>query len=310
MWTDSIVGKDGASQASKVAGRRKRTSFTKEHLELLRMAFSVDPYPGISVRESLSQATGLPESRIQVWFQNKRARTLKNRSTSTSPQPEAASSLPSPFLAPHMVDMMDSRQAQFNNAQPVLRDDSEQDCFYTDLSPQSFGYPPSGAHCSTPSIRPRQDRLLGTSLSPSAFPSELEMTPISWSSLRPRGLSSPGCLWSPPIQGTGSSSNDESQVFLYPPPPYPHGTVSSGYVSSLKPASPESADSAFWDMGLESSSPPMPYSQSGSVMWDESAQEQSQALAPLPNLSSQCLEEVLGEIEPGWWKINGQMELQ
>lgn len=59
-------GKDGASQASKIAGRRKRTSFTKEHLELLRMAFSMDPYPGISVRESLSQATGLPESRIQV----------------------------------------------------------------------------------------------------------------------------------------------------------------------------------------------------------------------------------------------------
>lgn len=62
-------GKDGTSQASKIAGRRKRTSFTKEHLELLRMAFSVDPYPGISVRESLSQATGLPESRIQVGFQ-------------------------------------------------------------------------------------------------------------------------------------------------------------------------------------------------------------------------------------------------
>lgn len=59
-------GKDGAAQASKIAGRRKRTSFTKEHLELLRMAFNVDPYPGISVRESLSQATGLPESRIQV----------------------------------------------------------------------------------------------------------------------------------------------------------------------------------------------------------------------------------------------------
>lgn len=31
------------------------------------MAFSVDPYPGISVREGLSQATGLPESRIQVY---------------------------------------------------------------------------------------------------------------------------------------------------------------------------------------------------------------------------------------------------
>lgn len=62
----TFTAQDGNSQASKIAGRRKRTSFTKEHLELLKMAFNVDPYPGISVRESLSQATGLPESRIQV----------------------------------------------------------------------------------------------------------------------------------------------------------------------------------------------------------------------------------------------------
>lgn len=61
-----LTAQDGSSQAHKMAGRRKRTSFTKEHLELLRMAFEVDPYPGISVRESLAQATGLPESRIQV----------------------------------------------------------------------------------------------------------------------------------------------------------------------------------------------------------------------------------------------------
>ncbi|KAI5623287.1 mix-type homeoboxprotein 2 [Silurus asotus] len=305
MWSDSIVGKDGASQASKIAGRRKRTSFTKEHLELLRMAFSVDPYPGISVRESLSQATGLPESRIQVWFQNKRARTLKNRNAQTSPQPEATSSLSSTYLPPHMVGVRESRQPAFNVAQPQLREDSEQDCFFTDLSPQSFGLSPSGAHCSTPSIRPRQDRLMGTSLSPSSFHTDLEVTAVGWGSMRAQ--SSPECLWSPPMQGTGNGSKDESQVFLYPPPPYPHGTVRSGFLNSLKSTSPDSADSAFWDMGLENTSP-MPYSQGGSGLWDESAQEKP--LAPLPNLSSQCLEEVLGEMEPGWWKINGQMELQ
>ncbi|MFT7806037.1 double homeobox protein 4-like protein 4-like [Arapaima gigas] len=59
--------------------RRKRTTFSKENVDLLLATFETDPYPGISLRESLSQKTGIPESRIQVWFQNKRARTLKYR---------------------------------------------------------------------------------------------------------------------------------------------------------------------------------------------------------------------------------------
>ncbi|XP_072524043.1 mix-type homeobox gene 2 [Salminus brasiliensis] len=306
---------DGASQASKIAGRRKRTSFTKEHLELLRMAFSVDPYPGISVRESLSQATGLPESRIQVWFQNKRARTLKNRATRTSPQPEVASSLPSPFLPPHMVDMMENGQprcvteAPFSFTQSQMREDGEQDCYYADTSSQYFGFPLSGTYCSTPATRPRQDRLMGTSLSPSPLPSDLEITPVSWAPVKGRAHSFSDSLWSPALQAMGNNGTDESQVFLYPPPPYPHGSISTGYSGGVKPfsASPGSPDSAFWDMGLDNSSPSVPYSQGGSL-WDEPAQEQP--LAPLPNLSSQCVEEVLGEIEPGWWRISGQIELQ
>lgn len=203
-----------------------------------------------------------------------------------------------------MVSVREGRQPALNATQPQLGEDSEQDCYFTD-SPQSFGLPPSGAHCSTPSIRPRQDRLMGTSLSPSSFHADLEVTPVGWGSMRAQ--TSPECLWSPPVQGTGNNSKDESQVFLYPPPPYPHGSVRSGLLNNLKSTSLDSADSAFWEMGLENT-PPVSYSQDGSGLWDESAQEQP--LAPLPNLSSQCLKEVLGEMEPGWWKINGQMELQ
>ncbi|OCT71984.1 pituitary homeobox 3 [Xenopus laevis] len=54
--------------------RRRRTVYSQAHLDLLLSTFDTDPYPGIAVRERLSQLTGVHESRIQVWFQNRRAR--------------------------------------------------------------------------------------------------------------------------------------------------------------------------------------------------------------------------------------------
>ncbi|CAM4710638.1 unnamed protein product [Leuciscus chuanchicus] len=295
MWMDCIA-QDGNSQASKIAGRRKRTSFSKEHLELLKIAFRVDPYPGISVRESLSQATGLPESRIQVWFQNKRARTQKNRATWTSPQLDSTSPLPSPFLPPHMASIGVSGQQRGNQESSFKIQMSQ-------TSPQHFTFPPSDY--STPAIKPRQNRLMGTS---SCSPSDLQAMADSWSS-GGSTQSSPESTWSHPVQSFGNSFDDESNFFLYPPPPYPHGSTRVGCVSGLEslPTSPASTDSAFWDMGLENCSPSVPDTDCGSP-WNCIAEEQP--VAPLPDLSSQNLEDVLGEMKPAWWNFNGQMDLK
>nr|XP_004554690.1 homeobox protein SEBOX-like [Maylandia zebra] len=119
MWKDSNddanpVAFDNGS--SRTASRRKRTSFSKEHVELLRATFETDPYPGITIRESLSQTTGLPESRIQVWFQNRRARTLKSKGSSKD---QCQSQIPADSSQAHHHTQAFAPQMQqvFNNGQ-------------------------------------------------------------------------------------------------------------------------------------------------------------------------------------------------
>ncbi|XP_014056346.1 homeobox protein OTX2-A [Salmo salar] len=328
MWKDTSIDVPGqvaiTGASSRSTNRRKRTSFSKEHVELLRLTFETDPYPGISLRESLSQKTGLPESRIQVWFQNRRARTLKCKGAKKF-LCQSDSGLRSPGGFTPVQDPVSQPRTKGTGAtQHSLAPLSTPPClppaypaqvkeedyfFYGHYLPPYPGAEETGLNNSLFGFR--QARVLGYSSSTHLKSPGHQMVQGAW----PQAVDQTTpvqSMWRPSPLEVRNYSSGSSNAFLYhrsaeQQPFYNNPQEAYGGPISQAPATP---DSGCWEVGQENT-PPMEGQGSrldSSWRMAMSTPEypgQAPHNDPLPELPAMSLQEILGELEGEWQEGDG-----